>query len=335
MLWSCLTLAALVAARPLGRGSPTTLTELTDRSTIICIGTVDRVSTVAFPDGIRASDISSTPARDLPFGRISVERMLKGDPVTKIVYHEAWTTWACDATVAAQGERAFFFLGPGVISSANDSNRLIAEAGLGSAHIYRNVGSGDGIARIGMSDAGPWIRGGPAPLSIRLSGGDDRLRLEAAADYVQTLVKFAPEACAVLAQQCGLGQHYDLRVLADGSRRFAIRFLDFERVMLDATPAGAWAVLDGSLPWIVGDRDQTMGVGYKPWTRRLELRSGGNVLRFFQNERQDPAELNKASKGAYVRALRGWGMMRDTLDCDLCGDERPGDADLIAELTRK
>jgi hypothetical protein len=138
------------------------LSDAVDGSTLICIGTVERVDTVVPPEGWRGQadgwSMRQAPA-ELTLGRVLVERVLKGDPATKVAYHEAWRSWTCDTTSAHAGERCLFFLGPGAVSDAAPLARESLAARVGGAPILCNLGSGDGIVPITVPESGePFVR---------------------------------------------------------------------------------------------------------------------------------------------------------------------------------
>src|SRR6185295_12084196 len=113
MLVAAVLISASVASLlPLRKGPPR-LSDQVDASTLVCIGIVDQEFTVSIPGGIAADATqldSSRKKSAFQFGRVRVERVLKGDPRTTVVFHEAWSTWTCDTTIAMHGKRALFFL---------------------------------------------------------------------------------------------------------------------------------------------------------------------------------------------------------------------------------
>src|SRR6188768_226223 len=108
---------ALLSLAPVDPASKvmTSLAQRTDASSFICIGTVDEVITVQSPEGVAGGAIIELP-ETLEFARIRVERVIKGDPATKVLFHEAWSTWTCDTTGAHTGERSLFLLSAGAVS---------------------------------------------------------------------------------------------------------------------------------------------------------------------------------------------------------------------------
>src|SRR5436190_8918636 len=125
MLAFALALAALTTVEPAEKLS-TTLAERVDAASFICIGTVDEVVPVPRPEGVDSGRFADEKGR-LEFARIRVERVIKGDAATKVVYHEAWPTWLCDSTSAHSGERSLFLLDAGVVSKMTATQRGLVE----------------------------------------------------------------------------------------------------------------------------------------------------------------------------------------------------------------
>src|SRR5436190_3863972 len=146
MIVLALALLALAPVEPVSKAM-TSLAQRTDASSFICIGTVDEVITVPSPEGAAGGGIFELP-KSLEFARIRVERVIKGDPATKVLFHEAWPTWMCDTTSAHTGERSLFLLSAGAVSELKPAQRALVESTLAAKLILRNVYSGDGIMPI-------------------------------------------------------------------------------------------------------------------------------------------------------------------------------------------
>jgi len=78
-----------------GKVAPTTIKELADSSDYIVIGTVTSV----------------VELREVPVATLLVSSVIKGPPVTKVVFL-ARGTWTCDISGAEEGEEVLLFLSP-------------------------------------------------------------------------------------------------------------------------------------------------------------------------------------------------------------------------------
>jgi len=186
------------------------LADRIEDAAVICLGTVTEIVELQ-DDGLGAER--------LPFARITVERMLKGDPELREVWHEAWGTWACDTTSARVGERGLFLLGDhGGVARTRPEVRARVLRRLGTERILRNVGSGDGLLEY---DPRGFVRMTGDPPGLRVDGRVSPTALEA---YTRELLEFAPDRLALFARFGGpsvLPGTFDLRVRADGEVRLA------------------------------------------------------------------------------------------------------------------
>lgn len=314
------------------------LSDQVDASTFVCIGTVDEVITVPFPNGIEAggNGFESRASTELRFARVRVERVLKGDPSTRVVFHEAWSTWACDDTRDTPGERSLFLLGPGVIAAARVEDRIRAASALGSDLILRNVGSGDGIVPILRDGEREYVVRWGWPESLRGPDGAKGWRLADVVAWIETSARFSPEAVTVHAR-CNealppgpdRGATFDLRILPDGSRRLAKWLGEAETVVVDRIDPALWIQLQSTLRHEVGSDDRVIDQASSWPARRLTIRIDERRFEFSQGRDQNLNHADEALKPVLHRALRAWAALWDVLDCPTCTDHRAVDARVL------
>ncbi len=324
-------LATLAAPSPFRRGTPN-LTYQVDAAAFVCIGTVDKVFAVSFPDGIDAdgTKFESRWETSLRFARIRVERVLKGNPGTTVVFHEAWPTWMCDDTSDRTGERSLFLLGPGVIAKASGSDRNLAVDALGSELILRNVGSGDGIVPIQRDGSHEYVVQWGWPESLRDPDSGKGWSLTRVLSWIETAARFSPESCVVHAccnatfpVASGRTESFDLRLLADGSRRLSKNQGGF--VVVDRVDPPSWNRLQLVLGGELVEAAQTIGDEPGMPARSLAIRVNDRTLAFRQARDQSLESFGEASLLGLQRALRAWAAVWDVLDCPTCTDHRADD----------
>ncbi len=333
-----LILALLVSAA----SSPTTtapveksaipLTAAVDASTFVCIGTVERVETLRLPAGWGEESIHSAP-EIATFGRIRVERVLKGDPDTKTAWHETWKSWTCDMTTAHEGERCLFFLQPGAVSRANVEIRDAVARGLGVAPVYSNVGSGDGIVPILAREGVECVKFHVAPTAMQLEGVPYHQRLAPLIEHVETLARFAPNRVAIHAttrRDPPKWKAFDLRIRADGAVRLATGSGAGEVARVSQLDESNWRTLRtsitrtlGSAPISFGDPDT-----FNPY-RSLRVALPGVALSFVDDDSVIVSGMEDDEFARYRATIDAWRLVRSAIDCPDCVDHSARDAELL------
>ncbi len=332
MLATIALIGAALALLPEPSQRPRALPDLTyqvDTSTFICVGIVEEVSTVSFPNGIdpTSSLVALRSQQELPFARIRVERVLKGDPLARVVFHEAWSTSRQDATRDALGERCLFLLSPGVIARAHASVRNRAVASLGGDLILRNQDGGHGIVPIQRDGEREHVvqRGWPESLRDSESGvGWDLRRITR---WIESAARFSPEATMVHARRDlrrSQSSDFDLRILPDGSRRLVTNGSGTVRV--DRIDPTRWARAKALLrPEIVATETISESMGQQRDWRSLTIRGDDKRLSFHQRMESFDG-FGDSDRAGLLRALRAWAVVSELLDCPTCADHRADDA---------
>lgn len=328
-----------VAAEPLpAEKSVLRLSEAVDWSTLVCIGTIERIETISPPEGWAGREDGEARLRSTPgvmtFGRIVVERVIKGDPTTKVAHHEAWRSWICDTTSAHVGERCLFFLGPGEVSRATQSGRDLVSASLGRGPILCNVGSGDGIVPITTPDAGePFVRFHGAPAEYAVEGGEKHggvVRLSKVLEHVEQLTRFAPELVAVRATSRRSDDRtgFDYRILADGSTCFATGATSTLRT--SRLPERDWSALKSALSLAIGPAPIELGAAeaYYPF-RSLHVALPGARLAFTDDDSVIVSGMGDAELARYRATIDAWRLVHAAMDCADCVDHSARDAELL------
>jgi hypothetical protein len=341
-----LALALLVTApEPVAvRKGPLDLSNAVDYSTLICIGTVERVETTAVPHDWAETDSDLAPTQ-APLGRIAIERVLKGDPSAKVAYHETWSSWVCGSTSAHAGERRVFFLHPGAVSRANSSVRDAATAALGTAPVLRIVGSGDGFALIQEDKSGPFVSFGHVPdalLSVPTGGFRDsferaqqssHIPLGRFAAYVETRSRFDRANLAVSARVTSPVQEgqlrFDLRILPNGDARLALGNRNESEVRTFSLPR--WDALRAELFLAGASEDASFSRGDRDGVQQRELviRLDGHTLQFDDYGGLSAAPVDPARRAAATHRLRAWSLLRGAIECPECVDHRSQDSDWL------
>ncbi len=339
MLWLALSvLNSLPPPVPVEKGT-LFLQAAVDGSTLVCIGTVTGVDKVTLPADWNASRTAGLDVIDRvvptesPFGRIVVERVLKGDPTTKLVYHEAWTTWVCDTTSAHEGERCLFFLRPCQVETASQEVRNAISTAFGGAPVLRNIGAGSGIVPILFRDGQECVKFSGAPDDLHIPDVRYHQRLASVIPYIETLARFAPERVVLHATSRADSElsrkRFDFRVLADGGARLATN--RGEVLRMSALDESSWRVLQASLATQVGSEPISFGEPgrYNPY-RSLRVALPGAQLSFTDDDSVIVSGMEDADLARYRRVLRTWALVRETMDCADCVDHRPADRDVLA-----
>ncbi len=361
MLWLALGLVSLtsIAGPAAARKLQIPLSAAVDESTFVCIGTVERVETITLPpnwsrrlgSGDGSDDDILDPFGTEPtratFGRIAVARVLKGDPTTKVAYHETWPTWTCDTTSAHVGERCLFFLCPGQAEGAAPDVRESIVALLGGAPVYSNVGSGDGIVPILTTAEGePYVRfaGAPkalgfpestVPAALRSDKWHGRQPLAGICTYVEEVARFAPELAVIRATSRSgrppQWKAFDFRMLGDGSVRVATNFGAEEFVRVSKLETPAWSALRDSITTTLGPEPISLGEpdSYNPY-RSLRIRLPDARLSFVDDDSVIVSGMADAELATYRRVIRAWAVVREAVDCLDCVDHRSADKGWLA-----
>lgn len=327
-----------VAADPLpAEKSMLRLSDAVDGSTLICIGTVERVDTLVPPEGWQEPEASGFRFRQAPaeltLGRVLVERVLKGDPATKVAYHEVWRSWTCDTTSAHVGERCLFFLGPGAVSDATPIAREALAARVGGAPILCNVGSGDGIVPITVPESGaPFVRFHGAPEEYGVEGHEKRgglVRLSKVLEHVEQLARFAPELVVVRATSRRADDRtgFDYRILADGSTCFATGSMSPLRT--SKLSERDWSALKSALSIAIGPAPIELGEArsYNPY-RSLHVALPGVRLSFTDDDSVIVSGMEDAEFARYRATIDAWKLVHTAMDCADCVDHSARDAEL-------
>ncbi len=337
-----LTCATLAAPAPLEKAIPR-LSDQVDASTLVCIGAVDEVLTVPFPDGIESSDreFESRREDEFRFARIRVERVLKGDPNTKVAFHEAWPTWICDTTSDETGKRALFLLGPGVIAGARAEDRQRVTRALGSDVVLRNVGSGDGIVPILRDGSHEYVQQWNWIDALRDPEHRKGSSLARVVAWIETSARFAPDVVAVHAR-CNkpipLGPEaadtFDLRILIDGRRRLARKLGEREWVVVDRIEPTRWDSLQRMLRDLV-TRSELIGQDTPGWhARSLSVQMDDHRLEFRQGWEETLSGFDRREQPGVIRSIRVWAALWSVLDCPTCTDHRAGDEQYLLGSNR-
>jgi hypothetical protein len=322
---SALLVAAIAAAAsPVEKGY-SSLADTLDASTFVCIGRVTEIIEVRSTGSIKG-DLN--PGRSvLPFARVAVERVLRGDARTSVVYHEAWGTWMCDTTEAEVGQRALFVLEPGSIAGASEVLRATVHDALGGVPVLRNVGSGDGILTITSTDGVEYVSAFGAPKAL-WSAQLRKYEFERVLRYCEELLCFSLESVSVHALAWEKSS-FDLRILPDGRARLATQLGPDERVSAFRLDPHIWTDLRRDLESATAGRMRSVGTpGLHASVRRLALRfeTGGLTL-------TEPAEGLRAGSQedrlALQDALRAWSRVRAVIDCPDCADHSERDRALL------
>lgn len=273
--------------------------------------------------------------QQLTFGRIAVERVLKGDPRTRVVLHEAWGSWMCDTTTTQLGDRCLCFLMPGQISHATPPVRALVEAKLGDVPILRNAGSGDGLPPIFASDLGvPVIRflGAPEEYGVRDARGQPSYDMDLAKvlQHVETLARFDPSLVAVRAtsRRHDDKRGFDFRVLADGSTLFTTG----ARAPLRTSKLAEseWSSLRTSLTRSIGTDAIEFGDsnGFYP-RRSLHVALTDARLSFADDESVIVSRMNGEEFGRYSATIDAWRLVYAAMNRPECVDHTAADEDAL------
>lgn len=330
-----LLLALLSGVQPAScaRKAYSALYERVDQATLICIGSVQDLVEVAAPPGEWRN---SQGAQRLSFARVAVERVLKGPADTGVIHHEAWGTWPCDTTRAQLGERALLLLSHNTqLARAPDSFRDEVMLALGADEVLRNVGSGDGILRIREEQGAVLVSSAGMPNSLRANRYD--AKLADVLHYVEQLVRFSPERVTVRAARgwsmpsSRPSSTFDLRILDDGSCRFATSLRSSEEVRTFQLEAREWDLLRSALELPGMRGDQIVG-DPKVWkTRQLVMRLSAGTLTFVESREWNPQALSDAERPLFRHAMRSWAAILGAFDCPEDAGERERDGPWIED----
>jgi hypothetical protein len=287
------------------------------------------------------------PPPELTFGRIRIERVLKGDPSAEFVWHEAWRTWACDTTGALEGRRALFLLGDGVTGRQADAARAVIADHLGPGRILRNLGHGDGLLRITLAEEGiecVHYRNVPAELDLRRpgpfqhrpnAGRPGTQSLESISTWIAELARFTDAACVIRMQSPELadpvGQAFDARFLADGSYRLSIDEGRHQRVRSGRVEAAVWDELCASLERASAIAAPLADPYPSPGHRNLTVRLGGAQRRWWLPPTvPDSSSLPPETRAPRDALVGAWALVRSAIDCSECADHRAADERALA-----
>ena len=119
---------------------------------------------------------------------------------------------------------------------------------------------------------------------------------------------------------------FDLRVLADGTRRLATQPGAGELVVVDQVPPEDWKAIQRRLARGLGSGEHQLGSkrAYYP-DRSLTVRIDGASLRFVEEREFNAGPLDDEARARRVRALRAWAIALDALACAECTDQRDDD----------
>jgi len=318
------------------------LRDAVEAASFICIGTVDEVRSVTLPP----SELHAGPGQftRLPFGRIVVERVLKGDAQTAIVFHEAWSTWKCDTTNSHRGQRAVFFLATGTSAAMPEDARAQITSHLGDHPILRNLGSGDGIVPFRIEGEEQTVSFEGAPNALRLAATRPdlpaakgrRILADVFVDHVANLCRFDPatvaiHALALVPVRSG-EKAFDLRVTSTGSARLAIGDSVEESVRLFDLEPAAWSALRTGLVELMAAEPITFGAAapFRP-QRILKVSLDGRRLSFDEAGNLLGTRIDAAQRPSMRTSLRAWSLVRSAIDCAECVDHRALDASFLAD----
>lgn len=324
------------------KGSPLPLETAVESSTFICIGTVDRVERVPCPSEWALGPMGYSPPRELPFARIRVERVLKGDSCTEFVWHETWTTWPCDTTQSLVGERALFLLGAAQTDRQSDAARAAVAQSLGPGLVVRNIGSGDGLEPIRLVDDGvECVHYGGAPYALDLPGPaafpnrpNARRRgtqsLAAIAAWIEDLARFPRARCAIRMRSDALdeprGQAFEVRFLADGSFRLAIGVDRYQVVRSGRIEAAVWEPLRAAIERASAEAAPLASASAALDRRDLTVRLDGADRRWsLPASVPDASTLPSDTRAAQNALLTTWELAHGALECLECADHGTAD----------
>jgi hypothetical protein len=310
------------------------------------VGTVDAVVRVPTPEGW-PNTLFGAPPPELIFGRIRVERVLKGDPSLEVVWHEAWRTWACDTTRALEGRRALYLLGSSATDHQSDSARAAVARHLGPELVLRNLGSGDGLLPITVVDEGiecVYYGNVPADLDLRRPGPFQKRphagrlgtqSLETISAWIAELARFPDASCVIRMQSAGLsepvGEAFDARFLADGSYRVSIADGRQQRVRSGRIEAAAWEALLAAVERASAIAAPLAHPSAAQGRRNLTVRLGGADRRWsYAASAQPSSGLPPDSRAQRNALLTAWALVRGAIDCSECADHRAVDERAVA-----
>ncbi len=332
LIASALLVAAIAASASPVRKGYSALANRLDASTFVCIGRVTEIIEVRSAAPVEGE---FNPGRSvLPFARVAVERVLRGDARTSVVYHEAWGTWMCDTTQAEVGQRALFLLGPGSIARASEALRATVDDALGGVPVLRNVGSGDGILTITSTDGVEYVRASGAPNTLLSAQLRSKCEFERVLRYCEELLCFSLDSVSVHARSGGTWlawekSSFDLRILPDGRARLATQLGPDERVSEFRLDPHIWADLRRDLESATAGQVRSVSTpGLHASVRRLALRFETGGLTLTEPAQGLPAGTEE-DRFALQDALRAWSRVRAIIDCPDCADHSERDRALL------
>jgi len=321
------------------------LHDAVESASFICIGQVD----TTFPVDVgsdpipRERELFATPAERLTFGRIRVERVLKGDPDVQTLFHETWRTWTCDTTFSHAGRRCLFLLGPGLVANMRDEIQAQIASTLGDGPVLRTLGSGDGAVEIRGTSSDEWVEffGAPnflrsreevssVPASLRPVRSPRAIPLSAFLTYIEDLCRFDPSRLAIRAESFVAWQPneqpFDLRILPEGSVRLSFGRGGAEIVRVFDLAPSAWDTLQselGNLATAAGIESREL----QPQPRRaLSVHLGERSIQFVEALLRDPNSIDPALREPARAGIRAWTLVCDAIPCPECADHRELDA---------
>jgi len=312
--------------------SPLHLSDAVDRSTFIAIGRVEYDRSVDLPKGWIDDPPNAAPVT-MRFGRIAIERVMKGDPATLVVYHEDWSP--AKATSHNMGQRCLLFLGPGVTSRATPAAREILTRTFGDTPIFSSVGTGQGIVRIFTPpDEVECVEFVRAPDAYRVEGNKYLVRLQPVLDHIETQGRFALDRVAIHATSptadTAPRTAFDFRVLTGGTVRLETGSAGGELIRVTELGPARWEELRSSIQKLLGLGSLSIGEPYI-WQqfRRLRVALPGTELDFVDNGNVLELRMDDAALARYRLAVRTWALVREAIDCPECVDHRPADKEWL------
>lgn len=334
-------LALLVSAPAItaAPGKHVELRDEVDASAFACIGRVERVVPIELPARLRptSADLMGREPEPATLARIRVERVLKGDPETRIVFREVWSTGIFDQSTAVSGDRCVFLLVPGKLADATPAEMAAITKETGKELILRAIPGMDGILPIQGASDREWVTCCTAPREIQAPPavpakpfGECVVPLPNFVDYVATLVRFDAQTVAIRAQAFGQLAHddqpFDLRITDGGSVRLATGRSRDEKVRVFDLDAATWSTLRDALRALAADgpivaRDPVNGAKQ----RALSVSLDGRTIEFTETRGFVAKQLDTSTCALVASSLRAWSLVRGAVDCPACTDHRPLD----------